>query len=285
MMQNFQLCRLPVVALGLIAMVLNTIMVVVVFKRKSFNRPINIVFAYVGLIDLAISISLMGRGATKNIFSYENELKLLEPFLVSFLISLSMLQLLANVEMAYNRYNAVVLPLEFRTANRSKTVRRIIFECLFSFIIGFGTGFPSAFYRFPRLTSITIAVSRLVALIVVSILYCKIISKLRLNSRVAAVNREKNGVRQNVTSQETGRDRANKRLLKICLAIPVYNFILNLPLIIYNCMFDFGEPCQSVNGKVLVFLMSLLLIDLVLDPILYFKATRRPRVSAISGLN
>ena len=123
------------------------------------------------------------------------------------------------------------------------------------------------------------------ALIVLSILYCKIISKLRMNSKVAAANRERNGIRPSVASVETGSDRGNKRLLKICLAIPVYSFILNLPLIIYNCIYGFGEPCQSSNGKVLVFLMSLVLSSLVIDTIVYFIATRRTRVSSLNQLN
>ena len=128
MTQNFPLFRVPALVLGLIG-----IMAVVVFKRKSFNHPINIVLAYFGLINLAASVALLLRCATKNFFSYENDLKFSEPFLVSFLICLSMLQQLANVEMAQNRYNAVVHPLEFRTANRSKMVRRIIIECLFHY--------------------------------------------------------------------------------------------------------------------------------------------------------
>ena len=276
MIASLPLCIAPIIILGLIAILLNTIMVVAAFQRKSFNRSINIVFAYIGLSNLLMSIALIVRGATVNIHYQPN---LLEPFVVSIVCSFSIMQLTANLEMAWNRFIAVVHPLEFRTTNRSKTVRRIITGCLFSFVFGFTTSFPSALFGYPRLTSLVIAAARTLVLIFLSILYYKIIKKSRLNSQTVAANRER--VRQNVPSIHERRIQADRKLLRICLAIPTTYFVLNLPAIIYMSIYEVGAPCETVKGKLIVFLMSLTFGNLIIDPILYFCTTKKTRIDSL----
>ena len=268
-----QLCGVPLMLACLSGLGLNTAMISYICKKRGLKRSSCFTFASVGLFNAAFSISLIFRGISLRVSQLKS--KQVETVAVCLYLTCSLSQLLGNVALACERYQAIVTPFKHSASSALKRVQiGLLIGIIACIACGCAVGLSSVIYHREDIVFYLIQISRLFAIVLLAILYFKIFRSFKNNR----VNLQETTCSENSAAQneaEETRVKKERKLLKMCLGITISFATLNLPVTLYNAFEATGHDCNTRKGKILAAFFFLLILNIVFDPLWYFYMEKR----------
>lgn len=275
MMVVLQHCRLPSVMLCALALALNLIMVAVIWVKNNIFHSKEVSLAFVGISN-ALNC-LVG-----SVLIPLRDMNMIESFpgnYISLSISLAMtlVQLQANIALAYDRYFAVSRPFQYKLEITKRVLQRRLMAGNFtSIVVGFGMGYvllkvdyEPSFFRAGGST-------RSAGSLILSMIYFKVYRQYKASQRRLFASQPTGMLQQNVLKLRAARQ---KNLLKICFGISCSFVVFNSPMSIYMLAYPkIQNSCTELQGSLFAFVQSFALINLVFDPAWYL-CRRRQRVT------
>ena len=260
------------------ALILNITMIITIWKKHGLRRGSYLLFAKIGQSN---AVFLMGIFVSGFVIFSDPSVPLRLAF-GSFTLGFSLAQIFANIALAGDRYYATHFPLQYRQKSTMQIwMKPMLIGETFCMIAGWGFGYLDVIVHAELIVRKTLMASRLVAILVMAVLYNKVFKKFR-SARVNVSRNDNMANPRNPTEENQGvRSRNERHLLKMCIGITATFAVLNLPLSIYSAMYEEEKDCSTFQGKLNAFFLFLVQANMAFDPFWYFymEKRRRQRVS------
>lgn len=274
-MVAFRLCFTPIILACTLAAGLNIAMLKSISHMNRKHWSTHFIFTSTGISNLSVCLLLVVRSASN---AYTSEIPTLEAIVLSAVVSSYFSQFGINVALAYDRYVAVRQPLKYRSGLWLKTLKKLFAAGLaVIIIISLVLSFVCTLqFKQKSYLLYIVGVSRLAGCLIFVVIYSKVYksfkaSRLRTTHVSRSAKPECSAVAQNI------RARMESHLLKICIGVSGSYILLNLPMMIYDSFVSFSDNCETVEGEALVAVVTLMNINMVLDPCWFFFMARRDK--------
>lgn len=272
-MADFQFCRVPIIATCVFAVGSNVPMLWSILKKRGPTRSTYFVFATIGFSNLFFCLLLVIRALSED---STRQRPVLEATLISAVLVVLLFQIFSNYALAYDRYIAVSQPLAYRLSSRLSHLKKcyvaaFVIITIFSTTVSFLCilKYENKMYLARVMTG-----SKLAFCIPFLVIYYKIYQSFKTGSRCRS-NRTENSRQFQTEDVQLSRRKQEKHLVMNCLGVTITFLLLNLPLIILDALTSFGDDCSTAQGKALASSITLVNINITLDPCWYFNMERR----------
>ena len=266
---SFATCKISAFLLAVIAFISNIAMIIAIRIRNKLKQSIYYNFTCIGVINVIVLLSVPLRMHT------ELKRKAISNFIV---VTIVLLQLQANLALAYDRYLAVSQPMQYRLASTLKRVKRRFFiASIFTIVVAGTTALVGAVCPHAKATMVVVGCARLIAFLLIAISYYLVFKKYK-QSQIRDPN--DNRSRDPVFLQS--REKKEKHLLKMCLGTSLSFIFLNSPLIIAIFIYgahDVSDDCGTQRGIVLLVCTCLDILNRIFDPLWYFYMEKRKKAA------
>ena len=282
-MVEFEPCRIPLIVTCFLVLLSNAGMV----KSICFNnerRSVDFIFGAIGFSNVTLCLLLILRAIFEN--DTDNRYLGVEVAGLSAVVSLYFMQLGTNIALAYDRYVAVSQPMRYRVGSWFSVLKKLLLGGLITTIACSAAMACVAVLVLHKVSYLlkVVGISRLVGSVSFAIIYYRIFHAYKASQTSLGIDStSKQNVRIEANKIEIGvsaamrqiKAKRERSLMKMCIGITVSFIIFNLPVMIYNGFFGFGEDCNTTQGKLLVASVTMMSINMLLDPCWYFKMVKR----------
>ena len=260
------------------ALILNIVMIITIWKKHGFRRGSYLLYAKIAQSNAVFLVTILIGGFVIN----SDPSVPVRLVFGSFIQAFSFAQIFANIALAGDRYYATHFALQFRHKTTLQIwMKPMLIGEIVCMIAGWGFGYLDVIVHAELIPRKVHMASRLVAILVMTVLYYKVFKKF-WSARVNVSRNDSMANPRNLTEENQGmRSRHEKHLLKMCIGITATFAVLNLPLAIYSAMYQKEKDCSTFQGKLDVFFVFLVQVNMAFDPFWYFymEKRRRQRVS------
>lgn len=261
-------CLFPLALALISSLILNTAMVVLIWRKARFRPSSELLLGHIALTNTVFAISLMINGHSMN--EFHSRPSVVEYTVVSISLSMSFVQLCANIALAYDRYYAVACPLKYRQRALAKVwIKALFIGDFVCFSLGSGCGYLIVRFELPAVKSYLALISRASTIAILAFLYHKMHRKFTAKRVACSSSAQKNSKRTENNAVAV-RPTREKRLMEICVGITASFAFFNLPYTVFNAVFHAELNCNGTQGKVLISLLFVLILNLTFDPLWYF---------------
>ena len=268
---------MPLLILSSVAVTSNFAMMICIYKNNGVKRSMYFIFACIGLSN-AISALLCfvafvhPQSTVKNTF-----LELVAIDVV--VIFLSFFQLQANLALAYDRYLAVTQPLQYKSDETLRKVKRnFLIATISTLVVACIAGVLSAIYQQSKAPLFVVGVARLITFALFIIIYSMLFKKYQ-KSQANIGHLSASGPGQSLAVQEA-RAKREMHLFSMCLGVTVSFIVLNLPIVIASGIYgmdDINERCDTKASIVTSICLCFDILNVAVDPLWYLFIERRRR--------
>ena len=267
MASDFPFCRIPAVILVAIGILGNMSMLLHILHTRKHSCNLNpkprLIITNLVVINIVLLIYICTHAVHLDGISIPSVIKVVHVVK----LSLSMLQLGANITLGYDRYYCTVKPFKYRAERSLRFQWACIFiNILISCLSGLVMGILSEVLSYPEMESGVIAISRFASCGVLCFLYIKI--SYRVRYRIAVQPHQ-------VAISTQASKRSELAVKRLALGITISFAVFSLPIGIYNMFYRMNSDCKTFEGKLTLVCLTLQAANFFFDPIWYFYTMKR----------
>ena len=256
------ICRIPVVPLLIFGFISNIAMLIHVKISRKYGRKSRLMIMHIAVINITFQVFMINYAVyLRDIGNSSVSLF----FLINFLkCCFSLLQLGANIALACDRYLCTLKPFKYRQQTGLKSQwRLILISTILSIVLGVCSGLSNAFFKTALVESVIVTTSRFFTYVALCYLYYSMFKKLR-QTRMEQLSR----------SSSTLTIKRDKSIMRLALGVTTSFMIFNLPIISYNVMYRLNPDCGTLNGKLTMLVVTLLVVNFSFDPLWYLYTVK-----------
>ena len=257
-------CRIPALVLSVTALVANISVIVSIMRNKSTRSTCGFIIACICFSNTIFGFSQPISAAIGSSFQAVRQYTS---------IPIVFVQLGLHFPLAHDRWITVAKPQKYRQPHHRIVLKRTAVVLVITAIaIGIVIGSSPAIV-YVAMYYITLSL-RVLAIIVISILYIYMYKSVKVNNRrVAGHSNEANN--DNPGTQL--RRKNEKYLFFLCMWITASFLVFNIPISVFTALVKGNPPCNTTNGKLFGAVFFVFVINGLCDPITYFIIERRRR--------
>ena len=270
-------CAIHIAVLDIISIIANFSMIIHIWRTKNNTRKTDLIFAALGLSNFTVSVFLIFRALMTSLVTFNNTyVSPIEAILYGLYGVFTSQNLLLNVGIAYSRLCAVSQPMRYsKEKERSRLQKKLILIIIvISNVLGVATGFAAGISHNRVIRNWIEASSRFLTYILLCIIYVKILCKVKThNQSMISATGQGNEDENNTTQQRAVQH--EKYLTKLFLGITVSFLVFNMPVMIISTIIPTVHGCETVQGRLLTFAATFVIVGMVFDPLWYFLLWKR----------